>query len=238
MKKKEKIAKSILPPYKAQKAYEKELIKFIEQMEKQTNKRLKRYYDDTEGILGFILSYAQKIPLFKGIVSSFISIIDKTHKKKFDKSLESIGFKEIIEPDLQLALDTARAKNVALVKSIPEQLHDRLELKLKDFFENSDGKNLQKIIEREFSVTKSRAKLIARDQTAKINKTLTQERSEANGSIEYTWEISKDERVREEHSKLQGKRFKWRSAGSACCGHPSDDVNCRCTARAVYKFIL
>ncbi len=233
--KKEKIAKPILPPYKAQKAYEKDLIEFIEQIEKQTNKRLKRYYDDTDGILGFILSYAKKIPLFEGIVDSFISLIDKTHKKKFDKGLESIGFKEIIEPDLQIALDTARAKNVALIKSIPEQLHDRLELKLKDFFENSEGKNLQKIIEREFDVTKSRAKLIARDQTAKVNASLNAHRAKANGSIEYIWKTSKDERVRSRHKKLEGKRFKWSSQGSVCCGHPSDDVNCRCTARAVYS---
>ncbi len=232
-KKRLKTAKAILPPYKAQKAYEKDLIEFIEQIEKQTNKRLKRYYDNTESILGFILSYAKKIPLFEKITNSFISLIDKTHKKKFQKGLESIGFKEIIEPDLESALNKARDTNIALIKTIPEKLHDKLEKRLKDYFENSEGKNLQKIIEHEFSVTKSRAKLIARDQTAKVNASLNSHRARANGSIEYIWKTSRDERVRSRHRELESKKFKW-SKGSACCGHPSDDVNCRCTARAVY----
>ena len=236
MSRNERIAKPILPPYKAQKSYEKELIEFIEEIEKQTHKNLKKYYDSLDNILlSFILGKAKQTPIFERIALSFISIINKTHKKKFKKGLEIIGFEEIIEPNIQIALDTARDVNVALIKSIPEKLHENLSEKLKDYFENSEDKNLQEIIQHEFDVSKSRAKLIARDQTAKINKTLSQQRSEANGSIEYIWKTSKDERVREEHKKLDGKRFKWRSKGSACCGHPSDDVNCRCTARAVYS---
>ena len=55
------------------------------------------------------------------------------------------------------------------------------------------------------NVTKSRAKLIARTETAKANTDITQLRSEALGAKTYVWSASMDERTRTSHAILDGK---------------------------------
>ena len=235
-KKKRRIAKPIQPPFKAQSYYEKELIAYIDDIEKRLFKKFKFLADSEsqEGILVFIMSYIENLPMFGKIALRFVSLVNSINKKKFATNLENIGFKEIINPSLEAYLDLKRKENIELIKSIPLQLHAKLEEKLKEYYENPQGKSLVKILEKEFNVSRSRAKLIARDQTAKINHNLSRQRAKANGSKSYKWRTSEDERVRSPHKKLNGKVFKWKK-GSPCCGDPSDEVNCRCLALAIYE---
>jgi SPP1 gp7 family putative phage head morphogenesis protein len=235
-KKSSRTTKPIQPPFKAQNYYEKELTAYIDSIEKNLFKKFKFIADSEqqEGILAFMLSYIDNIPLFGEIALKFVSLVNLVNKKKFNANLEAIGFKEIINPNLEKYLELKRNDNIDLIKSIPVQLHENLKVKLKEFYENPKGKSLVKILEKEFNSSRSKAKLIARDQTAKINHGLSRQRAEANGSKSYTWRTSGDERVRSKHKKLNGKVFKWKK-GSPCCGHPSDDVNCRCLALAVYN---
>jgi len=244
-KKRKKTLKGILPPFKAQSYYEKELMALVDDMEKKLFKKFKNITDSEleEAILTSILNYLDNPPLFNGIplfeatALKFVTLVNDINSKKFNKALEEIELKEIITPKLTKQLAKHRTFNVGLIKSIPEKLHGKLEIKLKDYFEGNSKKSLESIIRDEFEVTRSRAKFIARDQTAKVNASLTRSRAEANGSKEYTWRTSGDNAVREtaghNHKKLNGKKFKW-SEGSPCCGHPADEHGCRCSARAVF----
>lgn len=234
-KKKNKTTKPIQPPFKAHSYYEKALMAYVDDMEKKVFKKYKNIADTTteEGILALILSFTESLPLFGKIALKFVNLLNGVHKKKFNTNLETIGFKEIVDADLEALLRLKREANVALIKTIPQELHDKLKIKLKDFLENPNGKSLIKIIEKEFNVSRSKAKRIARDQTAKINHDLSAARSIANGSTHYIWRTSEDERVSDEHKKLNKKKFSWKN-GSSCCGHPSSRVNCRCLALGVY----
>ena len=82
--------------------------------------------------------------------------------------------------------------------------------------------------------TKKRAKLIARDQTQKVNAAVTQGRQSNLGVTEYIWRTSSDERVRESHKSKNGKRFRWDSP-PADTGHPGQDIQCRCVAEPVIE---
>lgn len=82
-------------------------------------------------------------------------------------------------------------------------------------------------------VSESRAELIARDQTLKLNGAITQIRQENAGVDSYTWSTSLDERVRPEHAALEGEVFAWSSPPSV--GHPGQDINCRCVAIPVIE---
>jgi SPP1 gp7 family putative phage head morphogenesis protein len=232
--KRNRVAKAIQPPFKAQNYYYKELLKLLEDMERDINKKLSTIADSSteEGIFGVLMEYVSKIPLYQKIALKFVNLINTTNEKKYKKGLENIGIKEIIDADVSKLLARKREYNVGLIKSIPQKMHDRLLVKLAEAFEN--GNSIQDILSREFDISKNRAKLIARDQTAKINSDLYEHRAVANGSYKYIWRTSADERVRSEHQKLNGKKFRW-DEGSPCCGHPSSDVNCRCLARAVYS---
>lgn len=85
-------------------------------------------------------------------------------------------------------------------------------------------------------VGRGRAKLIARDQIAKLNGNLTQVRQEASGVDEYIWSTSLDERVRPSHRSKEGKRFRWDSPPSDT-GHPGHDYQCRCVALPILPMV-
>jgi len=85
---------------------------------------------------------------------------------------------------------------------------------------------------------KGRAKLIARDQTAKLNADLNQTRQEALGIEEYRWVTAKDDRVRPTHAANEGKIFRWDARPGQpgypnATGHPGKDIQCRCIAQPI-----
>jgi SPP1 gp7 family putative phage head morphogenesis protein len=80
-------------------------------------------------------------------------------------------------------------------------------------------------------VSESRAELIARDQTLKLNGAITEIRQTNAGVDSYIWSTSLDERVREEHAALEGQTFSWSSPPEV--GHPGEDFQCRCVALPV-----
>jgi len=79
-----------------------------------------------------------------------------------------------------------------------------------------------------FEVSNSRAELIARDQTLKLNGQINRHRQLSVGVEEYIWDTSGDERVRESHAVLDGRKFSWHAPPSV--GHPGQDFQCRCGA--------
>lgn len=87
-----------------------------------------------------------------------------------------------------------------------------------------------KLLERG-DVSESRAELIARDQTLKLNGAITEMRQTNAGIDSYIWSTSQDERVREEHAVLEGQTFSWDSPPEP--GHPGEDYQCRCVALPV-----
>lgn len=89
--------------------------------------------------------------------------------------------------------------------------------------------SLAKLVEARLGVSESRAKLIARDQVGKFYGALAQTRQQEAGVTSYTWRTVHDNRVREEHAALDGKKFAW-AEGDAIEGHPGEAVNCRCEA--------
>lgn len=77
-------------------------------------------------------------------------------------------------------------------------------------------------------VAEARARLIARDQVGKLNGRLTAERQRAVGFSHFRWSTARDERVRQEHSNLEGETFAW--ASPPPIGLPGEPIQCRCTA--------
>jgi len=84
------------------------------------------------------------------------------------------------------------------------------------------------------NVTVNRARLIARDQTAKLNSTLNQQRQQNLGVTQYIWRTSGDGRVRETHKDNNGKVFNWDKPPKDT-GHPGHDINCRCVAEPIIE---
>jgi SPP1 gp7 family putative phage head morphogenesis protein len=119
---------------------------------------------------------------------------------------------------------------VGLITSIPQKYFSQLQEVVQDqFVEGMRWEDMVEMIEHVGDVTESRAKLIARDQTSKMNSSFNEARQTSVGIEEYEWQTAGDERVRETHADNDGERFRWDDPPDET-GHPGHDVNCRCTA--------
>lgn len=133
-------------------------------------------------------------------------------------------------------ISAATAVNVNLIKSLPSQYLDKTRsLVLNGAAQGRRHEDLAGDIQKQLNVSETRAKLIARDQMAKVNASITEAKQQALGITEYEWSTAGDERVRESHADNDGKTFRWDSP-PAETGHPGDDVNCRCVAIPIINF--
>ena len=131
------------------------------------------------------------------------------------------------------ALRAATKDNIDLIKSIPEQYFEKLgDAVGKNMERGMRFEDLAKEIERIGDVTESRAKLIARDQTSKMNGAFNEARQTSLGIDKYQWQTSGDERVRHDHAMNDGETFRWDKPPPT--GHPGHEINCRCVAIPVF----
>jgi SPP1 gp7 family putative phage head morphogenesis protein len=133
-----------------------------------------------------------------------------------------------------VAIDTYRQANVDRIKSIgTERLGEMTDLLQEAEDGNWDVRELRKKIQEQFSVSKSKADLLARDQTLKLGAAITKERQTQAGISQYVWSTSGDGRVREGHAELDGTTQSWDDppdTGEGELNHPGEDYQCRCIA--------
>lgn len=142
------------------------------------------------------------------------------------------------EPALAPAFKAFRAENVSLIKSLAADKVARVKEILLDAGAGTRVEEIARSVRESTDATRSRARLIARDQVLKLNAQITQKRHEAAGVTEFVWRTSKDERVREDHKLLDGKRFRYddppvvdRRRGDRAL--PGVHFQCRCVAEPV-----
>jgi len=137
------------------------------------------------------------------------------------------------DTEIMQAMDAATKANIDLITSIPEEYFTKLEKALNDnWVEGVRYEHLANAVQHVADVTESRAKVIARDQTSKMNSSFNRVRQTSVGIEKYTWQTSEDEHVRESHAELDGQTFRWDSPpeidGEAL--NPGEDILCRCNA--------
>ena len=130
-------------------------------------------------------------------------------------------------------------QNVDLISTIPnDSLAKMREIVYNGYISGKTTTRMLKEIQRAYKVSLKHARLIARDQTAKLNGQIQRHQQIDAGITEYIWCTCGDERVRESHRALNGKKFSWdnpplNSDGRAC--HPGEDYQCRCIGRPVFN---
>jgi SPP1 gp7 family putative phage head morphogenesis protein len=140
------------------------------------------------------------------------------------------------------------AENTALIKTVPQEMIGRMKNVVKGgYLGGVRNETIVEQIQETYNVTKDRAHLIARDQTAKLNSSIAQAQQEDAGVKEYVWDSSHDQRVRPCHQELNGTRHKWteppeqwyetKGGGKVYTGeraHPGQYFQCRCVALPVF----
>lgn len=167
--------------------------------------------------------------------------------KKNIKKVTQIADLEI-EPlmrdgELTPYFDNVVDENVGLIRSIPKGQIDSFKNALVSAItQDLPQDKIRKIIQKNFDVTRDKARLLARDQTNKLNGRLNQYRQQQLGGKRYRWRTSGDERVRVNHKKVNGKTFYWSDPPKVGTQgqrhHPGQDFQCRCHAEMVLDDIL
>jgi SPP1 gp7 family putative phage head morphogenesis protein len=161
------------------------------------------------------------------------------HLNLFNRNQNARQFKRLLgidvfalDPDLTASIQAFTRDNVAMIESIPSQYFREIEntalrnLRAGRRFSEWKGELFNR-----YDVSRSRAALIARDQTNKFNGQLNRARQQNLGIDDYTWRTSEDERVREEHEALNGRVFSYTDPKRQPPeGHPGEPIQCRCQA--------
>lgn len=166
--------------------------------------------------------------------------INEFNKQQFQKMNRTVFGIDLFvdEPWLKDQLELFANQNAQLITSLPDEELERVSQAIQRNLQ--EGKRYREVasdIQKTFGISKRRATLIARDQTTKLNSSLTKLRQQEIGVEEYIWQTSGDERVRPTHRAHDGKKFRWDEPPKDT-GHPGQDINCRCNAIAVLEGIL
>lgn len=146
-------------------------------------------------------------------------------------------------PAIATELALATEENVALITSISEKYFADIKAQVFDHVRRGDNvRELEAKLQERYNVSESRAALIARDQTSKLNGVLTEVEHTSLGITSYVWRTASDARVRDYHAELDGQVFSYddppviRKDGTK--GNPGIDFNCRCFAEPNFGSLL
>ena len=176
------------------------------------------------------------------IATKFVQTSNRTNARKNNVD---IGINVYAgTPELLDNLRLSVAANVSLIESIPEQYLTQVEsIVMTNARAGNRPSVIAKQLVKQFGVTERRAKMIARDQTAKLTGDLNRVRQTSVGFPYFQWVTSHDERVRDRHEHIServtayGKGvFRWDNPPLGDDGVPiipGSDYQCRCIARPV-----
>ena len=165
--------------------------------------------------------------------------------KKYFKAAKSK--KHIVLPDRysdfeKLQFKKAVLHNLKMIKSIPQQVMEVYKYKYVKTLTKQvvNGSLGRKTFEAELLKSgATRAKLIARTETSKLQTTILENRASDLGSVCYRWKSSNDARTRQSHRMMNNVIVFWRKDSEKPLldnmrGNAGEFPNCRCTPLAIF----
>ena len=180
---------------------------------------------------------------FTNVISALMGGIGQVQKQQKDRKDFAVAVPKLIKDKrIYQPLLQKFEYNVSLIKDLPKAVYRELR---EGYLEGKSfrGTELeQKLYER----LGSRARLIVRTESAKVNTALTEVRARSIGVQAYMWSTSDDQRVRDSHKLINNVMFFWNdpprflytaktgkiSEMSGGCG---ETPNCRCVALPVFE---
>jgi SPP1 gp7 family putative phage head morphogenesis protein len=167
-----------------------------------------------------------------------VSRRDETAWAEIGKQMRRALREEIRSAPTGARLRSLLEEQVELITSLPLDAATRVhQIATGQLYSGARPEELRRQIMLTGHVTRTRADLIARTETARATTTLTQARAEHVGSEGYVWRTAEDADVRPLHRKLAGKFFRWDdppvSGERGERSHPGAVYNCRCYPEVV-----
>lgn len=167
--------------------------------------------------------------------SEFVDQVQRFANKPFDP----LGLDVYSKTELKRIIKASTQANVQLIKGLTSDECNALANLV--YTNIQSGKRATEIIQaiKDYGVSDHRAKVIARDQTSKVQGAIARSRMVSAGYEYFRWETSEDERVRPSHRAASNKRTKYGIGvyrfddppvvdGEKAL--PSQPIMCRCVA--------
>ena len=197
-----------------------------------------------EGIFEQLYNLANS--LLRGRAVSMVNRILRLQSQKFDntfmaKARKALGINlssVISGEDLTETLETAATRQAGLIKNLLDSFIQKVQTRVTTaVLTGQSATNLKKLIAKDLGISDRRAKVIARDQIAKVISELTILRHTQAGITDYEWVTSHDERVRPLHRSINGEHYQYGKPTGAEEGlPPGQPILCRCVARPFIEF--
>lgn len=191
-----------------------------------------------------------------------VNMYNRNEMMKILRQALGIDIGAIVDEAMKDDLEVLIMENASYIKSIPDYLIGNVAKRVMQHFKGEqmpENRTLRQQIKEEFKVSDNRAKVLARDQTAKMNTSITKVRQEKLGIEWYVWKTVEDEAVvgkpggkypkgtklHRNHYKMQGKICKWndptvysdddgktwkKRTDDMPQNAPGQDIQCRCRA--------
>lgn len=151
--------------------------------------------------------------------------VDRVSRANVQRAL-SIPLSEVpgVRPE---SLQQWTQQNAKLVSTVSERYLTEVGAQVEESYAAGERwEELAKRLQERFGVAESNSERIARTETAKLSQTLTRERFGAAGIDRGIWRTTRDERVRDSHSELEGEEFVLTQGLGGIW--PGSEPNCRC----------
>lgn len=199
------------------------------------------------------------------IASSWVNSVNQYNKDKFMSYMRKvlgINIGAIVDEAMKDQLDVMMMESASYIKTIPDYLVGKVAQRVLQHYKGEpmpENRTLRQQIREEFKVSDGRAKVLARDQTSKMNTSISAIRQTNLGIDTYIWKTVEDERVvgrpggkypkitklHRNHWMMQGLLCKWddptvysddkgktwkKRLQQMPQNHPGVDIMCRCRA--------
>lgn len=173
------------------------------------------------------------------IAEAYLQGMFKTTDSAMRQALKDAGWTVEFKmtPAIRDAFNASLEENVGLIRSIPEKYLQQVEgTVMRSYSAGRDLASMVKELKQLYPAASHRAELIARDQSNKANAVVNRARQMELGITEAIWMHSHaGKNPRPDHVAANGKRYKI-AEGCLISGEhiqPGEEINCRCTSRAV-----
>jgi SPP1 gp7 family putative phage head morphogenesis protein len=168
--------------------------------------------------------------------SNYEDVIKNLDKKfKGNIKIAGIDFNDLLpEAKEQIAKEWSENLKLYVKDFVDEQVIELRNFVQQNATQGFRASNLEKKLQKQFNISKNKAKFLARQETSLFTANYAKQRYQIAGVDEYIWSTSQDERVRDDHKRLNGKKFSFDNPpivdlNTGKTANPGEDF-CRCVA--------
>jgi SPP1 gp7 family putative phage head morphogenesis protein len=174
-------------------------------------------------------------PWARAVASRFVAEVARRDEQawfRLSKKMSRELAREIMTAPTGFAMRQFLETQVQLITSLPTKAAERVhEIAIGNLYAGERYGSLVEHLMETGRVTRNRATMIARTETARVSSALTAARAEHVGSTHFVWRTVRDRRVRPSHRKLEGTVHRWDTPPEVDPGFrylPGQFINCRC----------